>query len=175
MEHIRLTSYMRDRIMESLLHKRFDGEKKQLLKDQFDFAYRVYRVLFPEWRRMAGLPKGWLPESRYFNVRMRGERHRLELKTDTRFPCDDKERSLQDEALIKEFKLLNERIGKHDDDKVAARQQGRAMLHSVTTVKKLLEVWPEVKPFLPKDLANITTALALPVPSLNAMFRLGAQ
>lgn len=175
MEHIRLTNYMRDRIMESLLYKRFDGEKKQLVKDQAEFAVRLYQVLFPEWKRMASLPRGWMPESRYFNVRIRGERHRLELKADFRFPCDDRERNLQDEALINEFKLLNERVVKHDDDKAAARQQGRAMLHSVTTVKKLLEVWPEVKPFLPKDLANITTALALPVPSLNVMFRLGAK
>lgn len=173
--NIRLNTFIRDSIIGSLLAKRFDGEKKQLLKEQAEFAVRLYRVLYPEWQRFVRLPKGWLLQAPSFSARIRGERHRFQLNAEFRFPSEDRERTLQDEGLIKEFKQLQERLAKHEDDRITARQQGRALLHSVTTVKKLLEVWPEVKPFLPKDVATVTCALALPVPALNTMFRLGAK
>ncbi|ELV4980379.1 hypothetical protein SHB81_000001, partial [Escherichia coli] len=51
-----------------------------------------------------------------------------------------------------------------------------AALNSVTTVKRLIEVWPESKELLPKEADKASTALpALRVEDLNKMIGLPSE
>lgn len=55
------------------------------------------------------------------------------------------------------------------DEVHAFRVQVKGALSSVTTVNKLKEVWPDAVPFLPPTAKPQSTALALPVDTLNAI------
>lgn len=50
--------------------------------------------------------------------------------------------------------------------------QVTGVVESVTTVKRLLEVWPEAKDLLPEQTAKATTAVALPIGTLNHLIGL---
>jgi hypothetical protein len=51
----------------------------------------------------------------------------------------------------------------------AFRPQVKAALSQVTTVNKLKEVWPDAVPYLPELVKQQSTAVALPVETLNAI------
>lgn len=55
------------------------------------------------------------------------------------------------------------------DEVHAFRVQVKGALSSVTTVNKLKEVWPDAVPFLPSAAKPQSTALALPIDTLNAI------
>ena len=50
-----------------------------------------------------------------------------------------------------------------------------ATVHSVTTIKKLLEVWPECVELIPSADAPMANLPAVPVPELNALIGLPSQ
>lgn len=71
---------------------------------------------------------------------------------------------------------LYDRLSQSDSDieslsreVVGFRRQVKGALSQVTTVKKLKEVWPEAVPYLPELVKQQSTAVALPVETLNAI------
>lgn len=148
---------------------------------------------------MDSLPDGWLPTQRSFTVNVAGQKMNFyfcgreyfnskwsnlvpkEIRKDEpkilprRFPekvtnqtCEfslpaNDKLAVQILTLIDEQQDLEKEITK-------LKTQICATLKSVATVKRLLEVWPEVKPFV-EDLIDVTPgsaqALALPIDSLN--------
>lgn len=67
--------------------------------------------------------------------------------------------------------LYNSVVDFHEKTTVA-RSKIAASLESVTTDTKLLEAWPEIKPFLAKIEKVIIPLPAIPVADLNAVLRL---
>ena len=49
-------------------------------------------------------------------------------------------------------------ITAHDRDVNFYKEETMRILHSVNTVKQLLQVWPEVKEFLPDSTKNVDNA-----------------
>lgn len=80
------------------------------------------------------------------------------------FPIITKPGKLYDRLLASDAA-----IKKLFDDSYAFRQQVKGALSSVTTVNKLKEVWSDAVPFLPPAAKPQSTALALPVDTLNAI------
>lgn len=172
MEHIRLTSFIRDGIMENVA-KQFEPERKKLAQQELEFAVRLYREIYPDWRKMARAPKGWLHTYTGFEVRVDGQRRYYRLENEVPMPAEEPVRNMP-AALKEEAFTLELRKEKFMERLSEARRQTRAVIHSVTTLKKLLEVWPECKKLLPKELKEpTTTALAIPIPQLNSMLGLG--
>lgn len=63
-----------------------------------------------------------------------------------------------------------------DAEKSKAKSSAEAVLNSVTTVKKLIEVWPEVEQFArPFAVESPSRAIALPIRELNARLGLPPQ
>lgn len=172
MDQVRLTNFIRQYVLDGLIAKRFSAEDKALKKEKLEFGTKAYRATYPEWKRMAGLPKGWMSDYGSFTVRLNGERHSLRTDKEIRLPVSERERQLSPDVVV-EFRNLLKKEELFESQRDSAVQAARSVLWSVSTLKRLLEVWPEAEPFLPKDLAQTTTALALPISQLNAVFKLG--
>lgn len=80
------------------------------------------------------------------------------------FPIITKPGKLYDRLLASDAA-----VKKLFDDSYAFRQQVKGALSTVTTVNKLKEVWPDAVPFLPSVAKPQSTAIALPVDTLNAI------
>lgn len=82
--------------------------------------------------------------------------------------------TITDTNLSDEFDTLEERQRLNDEKAETIRLQVGGVLRSVTTVKKLLDVWPEAKALLPLSVEKeASTALTVPVASLNSLCNLG--
>ena len=77
-----------------------------------------------------------------------------------------------DNPLNDEFDAVNKEQRIIDDLRVQVKSEVTAMVNSVTTVKKLLELWPESKDLLPKDEKVQSTAIVADVQKLNTMIGL---
>lgn len=80
------------------------------------------------------------------------------------FPIITKPGKLYDRLLASDAA-----IKKLFDDSYAFRHQVSGALSAVTTVNKLKEVWPDAVPYLPTVAKPGSTAVALPVETLNAI------
>lgn len=81
-----------------------------------------------------------------------------------------------DDPLVQQFHDLTNAEKDLRDRRATLKAQVRAALNSVTTVKKLLAVWPEAKELLPKNLEEAKVNLpALAVNDLNAMIGLPTE
>lgn len=78
-----------------------------------------------------------------------------------------------DHPLVLQFGQLENRKSDLKSRRATLKQQVQAVLGSVTTVKKLLEVWPEAKELLPHNLEEAKLQLpALPIADVNALIGL---
>lgn len=81
-----------------------------------------------------------------------------------------------DDPLVQQFHDLDAEEKDLRDRRSTIRAQVRAVLNSVTTVKKLLAVWPEAKELLPENLEEAKVNLpALAVNDLNTMIGLPTE
>lgn len=80
------------------------------------------------------------------------------------FPIITKPGKLYDRLLASDAA-----IKKLFDDSYAFRQQVTGALSAVTTVNKLKEVWSDAVPYLPTVAKPVSTAVTLPVETLNAI------
>jgi hypothetical protein len=74
-----------------------------------------------------------------------------------------------DNPLNDEFDAINKEQRIVDNLLLHVESEVRAMVNSVTTIKKLLEIWPESKDLLPKNEQVQSTALVADVAKLNTM------
>lgn len=78
-----------------------------------------------------------------------------------------------DHPLVLQFGQLENRKADLTSKRATLKQQVQAVLASVTTVKKLLEVWPEAKELLPQNVEGAKPQLpALPIADVNALIGL---
>lgn len=174
-----LNESIRYQILQAVTKNHFDKPKELLDKEREKLHLRVYTHCFGEKtvRRMKALPVGWLREVTWLYLRdgIRNERHELKFKSKpVRVPYDDgrEELKLHDSALSAELHALREKQDLLKEQERVAFDQAKAVLGSCRTVEKLLKVWPEVKKFIPKDCASVTTALTIPISNLNQMLGL---
>lgn len=81
-----------------------------------------------------------------------------------------------DHPLVLRFHDLEDQFKELENKRDALRLKIRAVLNSVTTVKKLLEVWPEAKELLPAQLEEARVQLpAVQTASLNAELGLPSE
>lgn len=199
MASIRLSVGMKEQIERRLIHYRFSEEAQQLVADYAQLASDVYDDVYPEitQKKMEGLPKGWLPTtgeigaqfgetgSSYTNLSFGGKcygeisyaggRGEVERGQSRRVPYSDKSGcskqypsthplSERYEELEARYKALEERIR-------AGRKAARAAMDQVTTLARLIEVWPEIAPFT-EGFEKRNTLPAISRPDLNGLLGL---
>ena len=193
----RLTTAIREAIADDLIKHRFEGEVKGLYALRASLADAVYRDLYTKAQReqMDGLPDGMLPAVSdlgvtfgasygrvYFSGFGYGDLNNV-VPLDRNSECrrvhyKHKGGTVKVYEAGHKLSLEHERLSGITSDLVngidAARRAAMAAMTSVGTVKRLIEVWPEVEPFakrfdtdrpkLPMVQADqLNTILGLPV------------
>jgi hypothetical protein len=180
MKSVRLTVEMRNMILGRLLQHTFGERQEAIRKDELAFGRDVYDDVYDPLmrRRMRSLPDGFLHKSTGLYVTFGGQHDKVdfgELRNVAArhescgvaisYPADD--------PLTARHADLNNRRRRLKEERDGARSQAKAVLYNVSTLKKRLEVWPEVSSFV-KDLQGSAapTELALPIKSLNEILGL---
>lgn len=189
----RMTNYLRDEIVKNALAKTtLDAEEDALRQERYVLAeeFRIASLGGPEEaarieqlakkieKELQTLPKGLCTNDAPF--RRDYEMYRLNLgglRENMRYSAsnDDKRISpsdavfLGDDPLVLKFHELLNRETDLDKRCRDLKAKIRAVLNSCTTVKKLLDVWPEAKELLPEQLEEARPQLpAVQTADLNA-------
>lgn len=82
---------------------------------------------------------------------------------------------LADNPLVAEFHEIHNKQSEYDDKLSTLMNSVRAAVQKVTTVKKLLEVWPEAKELIPEEVEKQVKQLpAIKTEDLNKMIGLSS-
>lgn len=200
----RLTNNIRGSLQRKLLERAFQERAQDMVQRQSDFAREVYKEVFrKDLEKIASLPDGWLAKEEMFSVELGGEVVSLSftglsegwalpdlfrkagaqrIDHRERFPFSSRSGVL---AKFDGRHLLTQRhrelSGERSD---LLREMNRswevmsATLNSVSTIRKLIEVWPEVEAFALPYLKNGEQRALLPdIPraELNTSLRLPPQ
>lgn len=198
----RLTTNIREALLKKLLKRAFGGQVQDLMERQSKFAVRLYEDALgkKDLALVNSLPKGWLPEDDDFKVQIAGTVQGIYLNGTLNgysipsefrdagaecariylpFPNSKKQQVMKvyeaGHPLAEEFQAfcnettdLKEKIGR-------AARTAKSAMESVTTVKKLIEVWPEVEEFAKDYLHDGERKAVLPMiprTELNAALNL---
>lgn len=149
---MRLTSNIRDQIEHRAIDAAFKKETAALDKQAQKLVALCYKNLFLASARTAAaaMPKGWISETSEFLLNVEGEQIRLKSKDSFLVPathCWSKSYVLKSAELAAEVRAW----AHAKEDLRTRRKQATAalngMLLSVSTLKKLFEVWPEGQAF----------------------------
>lgn len=198
MASTRITAGLRDHVVAGLLRHRFNLEELALSEEQERIDKRAaertqgaYEMVFTEAerKRLAEAPKGWYPEVDSVRVQVEGGTvEEVEFETPQRVPYEVENGGWRHVTAIVSpdnhyFKVnrevsemreaLSQRREKLREDRATLRHRAEAVINSVTTVKRLLEVWPELDDFLPEENAGPAGDVpAIMVSDLNDQFGL---
>lgn len=181
---IRLTNMDRDSIVADAIEASFQARVTALDAAEDALARRCYEAVFPEKvrKQAAALPKGWLRLDKCLRFNVLGLSAELHVSGDglpvpfgSRGYCQ-RLGSIADETLAASVRSHLDEVEAMKADRSKAKGAVNALVHSVTTVKALREIWPEGEPFYgkigPKDGARLP---APRVVELNAMLGLPAK
>lgn len=194
----KLTVSIKDNITRDLLVHRFRKEANDLFNANAELALCVYNDVYSEKDRklMASLDDKWLPKSSDISVRFNDDSY-VSLDFNGRvFGCligiaDSVEvvrrpvPYAHNRGCAKVYEAghaLQKRREKLQNRKVDlierikdAENQIRASLNSVTTIKRLIESWPEVAPFATKYDKDSAKLPAIPAEKMNEILALPVE
>lgn len=201
MTSTRLTTDIRNRLTNDILRHRFAADVDALIVAQGEFALKVYNDIFSANKQeaMNSLPEGWLPESHdigaqfgysdgggrfarlWFSGYLTGILGRLQTRQDdgriTKRVLASKSHGAAkvydpSHPLAIEFGRLRNRTKDLKSAATEAEQSVTVALNKVTTISRLIEIWPEVETFARKYEVGAPSLPALPTNTLNEMLRL---
>lgn len=193
----RLNSYLRDEILKNAIAKSPVPAEETALDSEYYALAEAFRVeslggpkkvaeiehLVQEIEKL----RAQLPESlrendpvartdyEMYRMNLGGLRVRLNFgpSLEERRICPSEVVFAADHPLVLQFGQLENRKADLKSKRGTLKQQVQAVLASVTTVKKLLEVWPEAKELLPQNVEEAKPQLpALPIADVNALIGL---
>lgn len=162
MATIKLTNSMRDMIENRLVKGKFEKEEAQLKEKMRKIGDKFYKDLYTpsQLKLLASLPSTWCIERSEFYVHIDGQgTSRITLTKPMRLHIGGESAYRYHEANIYKIyeathPLVEERRQARDEiDNLATarkelRMQVRGVLNSVTTLGKLVEVWPEIQSYI---------------------------
>ena len=177
MSTIRITSALRDGIVENAIVQRFAADKLQIAEQEEHVRALTaerdrngYEAAFSEVdrKRLSAAPGGWFPENTKVKVAVEETNEVIEISfaEAQRVPYEvhDKRHGTHIASIIKpdhpymaarktvrDAKAILDAMRKDlQEQERALRAKVRAVVESVTTVARLVEVWPEVTELLPE-------------------------
>lgn len=201
MASTRLTTAIRESLMNSLLKRAFMKRGNDMIAVRADYARRLYEdAMGKNLAQIEALPKGWLVtdtdikvqlgaeiKSVYFggtlssyglpdNVRKCGV---VTERTEYRFPYHLVNQVVKqypgDHPLVAEFQKLDNEWSEFVGEVNRTRKVAMTAMESVSTVKKLIDVWPEVEEFAKhylEDGERKAILPAIPRDQLNTLLNL---
>ena len=195
----RLTKDIREAITKAVMVHRFSASVSELYAEKGQFAHSVYEDVFDKKTRelIDSLPPGFLPEVNCLGVRFGATGFSYEnvyfdghLKSDLRNACSAPPKSEtkrrvprnKENGCAKSYEAGNRLSSKYEKLKAkeetlleqvkTAKRSVEAALSAVTTVKRLIETWPEIAPFASKYETEKPQLPALPTQHLNSILEL---
>jgi len=181
---MRLNQRHRDAICERLIKRRFDPVEKELKKREKAIAVRAYNAHYSSSDRakMRRLPKGWLCNSSRLKILGVLRTHMLfelgESRSFAHCDCDYSTPKIAcpDDEVAKDIRAYERDMLQLRDDRNNTMTKVRGVLHSVTTVKALIDRWPEAKDII-EDVCQtgtpvVSTELAVQTKELNEILGL---
>lgn len=157
----RLTKSLRDIIEMNADERAFGEQRRVLIEREIRLAMKVYNLHYPlalqeimttMQTKMGGRP--FKLKTRIYTQRFGGRAADLVFDSPMPFFYEDLDEKYQyldvDHPLTLEFNSISNDWNNLKTESIRLRSEVRAVLDSVTTVKRLLEVWPEVKDLLPE-------------------------
>lgn len=203
MASTRLTTHIRDSLMNSLLKRAFRAKGEDLIKRCADYAQRLYRdAMGSNLAQINALPDGWLQTDDDIKVQLGAEIEQIHftgtlnnwglpdvfrnagITEDSdrkwqRFPSKWKGSVVKqypgDHALVEEFQKLDNEWNELKTEMERSKKVAMAAMTSVSTVKKLIDVWPEVEEFAKhylEDGERKAILPAIPRDQLNTLLNL---
>jgi hypothetical protein len=174
----RLTVDIKNSILVAVLHHAFEKREKELIAQEHELAGLVYADVYKDtFAKMNALPDGYLPERSDISVAFGSKDSIAVLHMRGLYRCAKKWHGWCDGVpKIYEHKhpltLHYQRYAKAKDalkqERKDAERKANAVINSVTTVKRLLQVWPEAEKFIKPHLGNSESrALTVPMIELN--------
>ena len=172
MKNVRLTKSIRDTIIHKAIFHGLSEKEEKLKKFEDSLASRILDGYLGEHKIvMKQLPDEYfiLSEKIYIkNVDGHGY-HTLRFISSRRLPYSASNYNGIRTHLLSEVEDLYKKKGEFQDEKRSIKQQLIDLLSSVTTVKGLLEIWPEGKEFIPTS----KNPLEVPIPVSDINQKLG--
>ncbi|MBL4839356.1 MAG: hypothetical protein JKY47_00830 [Thalassospira sp.] len=180
---MKLSNEIRNDIIEALIKHRFTADQEAIDQMETTLADKLYCDYYGKATRkqMESMPDGALPVTRDTFVNFAGCRDTLKFSSERRcFYIDRYSGSTMrstaydaQHAFTLEWTALENARKDLKERKAQAAAKAEAVLKSVGSTKRLLEIWPEVEPFLPPEPAkaqlpatitqDLNKALDLPV------------
>lgn len=193
MASIKLTKEMRGYIRDKVIERRFLMTEIELLEETVNLCSGVALGL----EIKGDWPKGWFKERDKFSISVDGipgrldevfmhgaSSHRLkkgpcwEVRLKNEIPVPYREsggyqKVARDSALWPMFEDLQQRIDAFLEERNEAKEKMDAIMAKFSTVKSLLDAWPEMAPFVPKEVAPLPPSL--PIYEMNKMLGLPVE
>lgn len=190
MASTRLTNNIKSALLRRLIERAFKAQAQDMIDKHSAFAVRVYKDTFADkLKKMNGLPEGWLPTNDRIKVSFAGQVQSMRfdgalegwsidstLKGAGAKTLEVKDMRFTDKAnggccnvydathpLAEEFTAHKNEMADLISEIQAAERTARTAMDSVTTVGKLIEVWPEVEEFAKDFLDNGERKAVLPM------------
>jgi hypothetical protein len=181
----RLTNEIRADLRKKILDHGFKKSYETLQTEEHILAQEIYDAQYPAavQKHMQALPNNFLQVSSSCTVYVGGQCIELHFKTSKRVAKKWSSNCYQEDPFALDVgDQLAQRCVKwaHAKKKQKeayedAKTKAKNVLNNVSTLKKLIEVWPEIEmfvmPFI-KDKLKPVTALAVPIASLNRVLDL---
>lgn len=176
---MRLNKGIRQEICERAVAHGFKSEEKKLQAQTLKLSMEVYNHVYPKKVRdlMDQLPDGMLDTMTTFRVRAGGLTFCGDFDGKA-LPIGARDKygwpNIESAPLCKKIKdnLVAWRALRSGRAKIT--DEVMATLDSVTTLKRLREIWPEAEPFLPTQ-KDRGVALSIPISELNKKLGLPAR
>ena len=180
---VRLSNYIREQVRDAILAHSFSDREKALDAREKELALEFYNDLYPEAIRahMDALPNGFLEVRSTIRVQVVGESyHSLDLPEKKRvadcWASNPGKVYEADHPLGEKLRTYLKDRAQFKREREEAKTGAWAVLESVTTINKLIQVWPEVEQFArPFAVESPSRAIALPIKDLNARLGLPPQ
>lgn len=190
----RISASIRDTVIHNVLNAKFSTKagELQLLQDarnklRDELRQMAYETCYSKKERdlIASLPDGWLGTATAGQVMVNGrvtqvlfdELRPVPFNSSSSFYGSKPVSAVLDDGhpyLLKmeELRVADEKLDQfsrsYNEERSSLKVRVRAILESVTTVNRLIEIWPEVVDFLPETVSDpITGVPAIMIADLN--------
>jgi hypothetical protein len=175
----KLNNHVRSLIVTGLINHRFEKREKELSNIENALGDVFYDTLDGAQKKiLEKAPRDWFKVSDGVYVYVEGQSHHWRFSKSRRVPyawtCRyDAPKLSKSEPVAKSALACAAERERIREEKTAIRAAVNATITTFKYVEDLVESWPEVKKFIPKDVKKaMTSALAIPPRKLNEMLGL---
>jgi hypothetical protein len=182
MSNIKLSNHVRDQIIQKAMNGAFEKDEKALKANLVKFADKCYRMTVSAAQEKAArqAPDDFLNlcnvASRVYVRDDKGDlkfnEWSMDLSRTVPFPNGVTAITVKSDAMVEEFRALDAARTALTEKRAQLKESLKRTVYSTSSLRKLIEMWPEVEGFLPGSLSAPKPQLpALPVGDLNNALR----